>query len=354
MFLEEIASRIPGQTRSISAENPTGEKGKGALATLETGSAAAAARDLGVGWKVNPYVKIPAHEKQVLADFAGEGFITHIWMTLSGISRFLTLRIFWDGSQTPAVECPLGDFFAAATDRAYGQISSAAVCVNPWSGYNCYWRMPFKTGFRVELENLSDAEATIYYQIDFRLTQIPDDALRFYAQFRRVNPLPYKTEYVILDGVQGAGHYVGTYMFWGVNNNTWWGEGEIKFYIDGDEHPTVCGTGTEDYFGGSYNFEHREKHEYVPFTSPYSGFPMVYRGTGMYGQNSRFSLYRWHLPDPVLFEHDLKVTIQALGWRDGRRYLPLQDDISSVAYWYQQTPAAPFPPYPDKDALEII
>jgi len=170
-----------------------------------------------------------------------------------------------------------------------------------------------------------------------------------------VNPLPYKEVYTILDGVQAQGRYVGTYMAWGVNNSGWWGEGEIKFYIDGDrEFPTICGTGTEDYFCGSYGFENKETHEYQEFTTPYAGMPQVLRPDGVYQSQMRFGLYRWHITDPVRFRKDLRVTIQALGWRSGGRYLPLQDDISSVAFWYQTLPSKEFPQLPDKDCLEIV
>ena len=205
------------------------------------------------------------------------------------------------------------------------------------------------------MTNIGLEEIVLYYQIDYTLTDVPDDAAYFHAQFRRKNPLPYKDVYTILDGVKGHGHYVGTYMAWGVNNNGWWGEGEIKFYIDGDnEYPTICGTGTEDYFCGSYNFENRKTHQYQEFTTPYSGLPQVIRPDGLYRSQMRFGLYRWHIMDPIRFEKDLKVTIQALGWRSGGRYLPLQDDIASVAYWYQTLPTAEFPPLPDSDYLEVI
>lgn len=144
-------------------------------------------------------------------------------------------------------------------------------------------------------------------------------------------------------------------MAWGVHNNGWWGEGEIKFFIDGDEeYPTICGTGTEDYFCGSYNFENPQTHDgYVPFSTPYTGLQVV-NTDKLYQVQKRFGLYRFHIMDPIRFEKDLKVTIQALGWREGGRYLPLQDDISSVAFWYQDLPCAPFPKLPDKDYMEII
>ena len=141
-------------------------------------------------------------------------------------------------------------------------------------------------------------------------------------------------------------------MCWGQNNNGWWGEGEIKFYMDGDgEFPTICGTGTEDYFCGSYGFQADGK--YQEFTTAYAGMPQVIRPDGEYSANMRYGLYRWHIMDPVRFAKDLKVTMQALGWRSGGRYLPLQDDLSSVAFWYQQEPHAPFPEFPDRDYLEI-
>jgi hypothetical protein len=159
---------------------------------------------------------------------------------------------------------------------------------------------------------------------------------------------------VLLDGVRGRGHYVGTHILWAVNSTGWWGEGEIKFFMDGDgEFPTIAGTGTEDYFGGSYNFENRQTRQYQEFTTPYSGLPLVVRPDGVYQSQQQFSLYRWHVTDPIRFERDLKVTIQALGWRAGGRYRPLQDDISSVAYWYQTEPHAPLGTLPGRDQLEL-
>ena len=216
--------------------------------------------------------------------------------------------------------------------------------------------MPFRKRCRITFTNIAEEQIVLYYQVNYTLTEVPEDCAYFHAQFRRTNPLPYKGVYTILDGVQGQGQFVGTYMAWGVNNNNWWGEGEIKFFMDGDgEFPTICGTGTEDYFCGSYNFDvGKENGGYREFATPYAGMPQVLRPDGLYQSNTRFGLYRWHIMDPVRFEQDLRVTIQALGWRSGGRYLPLQDDISSVAYWYQTLPSAPFPALPDKDYLEII
>ncbi|HHX41333.1 MAG TPA: DUF2961 domain-containing protein [Armatimonadetes bacterium] len=351
MHLGNLARLSSARTRSISAENFTGEKGKGGMATEGTG--ASRAGDLGPGWKISPSVRIGPGETFELADIREPGAIQHIWMTPTGPWRFSILRIYWDDCETPSVECPVGDFFACGWGK-FAQVSSLPVCVNPGSAFNCYWEMPFRKRCRMTMTNLGDEAMTLYYQIDYTLTEVPDDVAYFHAQFRRVNPLPYKEVYTILDGVKGRGHYVGTYMAWGVNNTGWWGEGEIKFYLDGDEYPTICGTGTEDYFCGSYNFENRETRQYQEFTTPYSGLPQVIRPDGLYQSQQRFGLYRWHIMDPIRFEQDLRVTIQALGWRSGGRYLPLQDDIASVAYWYQTLPPAAFPPLPDRDYLEII
>ena len=239
------------------------------------GTGAKAARDLGQGWKVSPSVRIKPKTTFTMADVAGPGAIQHIWMTPTGPWRYLILRFYWDGETTPSVEVPVGDFFASGWG-GYAQISSLAVCVNPGSAFNSYWEMPFRKGFRVTAENLGDDEMTLYYQIDYALTEVPKDAAYFHAQFRRVNPLPEKEVYTILDGVRGMGHYVGTYLAWGVHSNGWWGEGEIKFYMDGDrEFPTIAGTGTEDYFGGSYNFENQATKRYQEFTTPYSGLAQV-------------------------------------------------------------------------------
>lgn len=338
-------------TFSVSPENLTGEKGKGGMAV--EGSGAFAARELGQGWKVNPFLELQPGSKTVLADVKGQGAIKHIWVTDSAkAGRLLILRIWFDGQKNPAVEVPLSDFFANA-DYEYRQLSSLAVCVNPGRGMNCYFEMPYFQSFRVEVENTGADVCNIYYQIDCEKKILPEDALYFHAQFRRVNPLPYQEPYTILDHIKGNGHYVGTYLYWGVKSNGWWGEGEIKFYIDGDEaFPTVCGTGTEDYFCGAYNFD--VNGEYKEFTTPYSGMYKVRQTDKIYRAQRYFNMYRWHITDPIYFKEDLKVTIQALGWRSEGRYLPLQDDISSVAYWYSDNLADQYPAFPSKNELEII
>jgi len=338
------------KTRSLSAENFTGEKGKGGMATEGTG--AKCARDLGRGWKISPSVAIKAGQTFEVADIKGPGAIQQIWMTPAGNWRFCILRVYWDNEETPSIECPVGDFFAMGWCK-YAPLVSLPVCVNPGSAFNCYWEMPFRRHCRVTFENLADDAMVLYYQVNYTLTEVPDEAAYLHAQWRRSNPLPYKEDYTIVDGIKGKGHFVGTYLAWGVNNTGWWGEGEIKFFLDGDgEFPTICGTGTEDYFCGSYNFD--VGGQYREFTTPYSGLHQVIRPDGTYQSQTRFGLYRWHIMDPIRFEQNLRVTIQALGWRSGGRYLPMQDDIASVAFWYQKEPHAPFPKRPDRDRLEVI
>ena len=349
--LSNIFRTSEAKTCSLSPENFTGEKGKGGMAT--EGVASAAARELGRGWKVNPFVNIAAGTTFTLGEITGPGSIQHIWMTPTGNWRFSILRMYWDDETTPSVEVLVGDFFAMGLGK-YAPVNSLAICVNPGSAFNSYWPMPFRRKAKITMENLDARPMRVYYQIDYTKTQIPADAAYFHAQFRRVNPLPYKEVYTIVDKIKGKGQYVGTYMAWGVKNNGWWGEGEIKFYMDGDkEFPTINGTGTEDYFCGSYDFENQEKKQYEPFTTPYSGLIQVIKPDGLYQSQQRFGLYRWHIPDPVRFDSDLRVTIHALGWRQDRRYMPLTDDIASVAYWYQVEPHAPFPKLPSRDELEV-
>ncbi len=222
------------QTRSISPENFTGEKGKGGMAdpvrdkdTRNVANAAVNARDLGVGWKVNPYIIVKPGETITIAEINGSGAIQQIWMTPTGNWRLSILRMYWDDETEPSVECPVGDFFCSAYNE-YAQLSSLAVCVNPGSAFNCYWQMPFRKKARITIENINNAEEMrLYYQINYTLTDVPEDAAYFHAQFRRSNPTQGSL-HTLLDGVKGKGQYVGTYLAWRVHDNCWWGEGEIK------------------------------------------------------------------------------------------------------------------------------
>ncbi len=346
------------KSRSISPENFTGEKGKGGMAA--TGTGAGPARELGQTWKLSPSVVIKANTTFTLAEIDAQGSIQHIWMTPTGNWRFSILRFYWDDETTPSVEVPVGDFFCMGWGK-YSPLQSLPIVVNPGSAFNSYWPMPFRKKCRVTMENISNEDMVLYYQIDYLLTEVPADAAYFHAQYRRVNPVPFKKDYVLVDSVQGKGQYVGTYIAFGAYDNGWWGEGEIKFFMDGDtQFPTICGTGTEDYFCGSYDFDSRQKlngntesSEYTEFCSPYTGVPQVIRGDGHYNVMQRFGMYRWHIADPVRFDKNLKVTIQDIGWHLDGRYLPRQDDIASVSYWYQTEPHNPFRKLPSKDNLEV-
>jgi hypothetical protein len=357
MHLGNIAELSDATSRSISPENFTGEKGKAGMST--DGPALAAAAELGQGWKVSPYILIGPNETATIAEIDGPGAIQHIWMTIHpDWWRRMVLRMYWDDEETPSVEVPIGDFFVNGwCERC--NVSSLPIAVNPAGGFNSYWEMPFRKKAKITVENLTpDPASSLYYSIDYTLTEVPETRGYFHAQWRRSNPLEYATVHTLLDGVKGKGHYVGTYLAWGVNNNGWWGEGEFKFFLDGDdEFPTICGTGTEDYFGGAWNFEF-PKGEYGVFSTPYLGMPQVIKPDGLYRSQQRFGMYRWHIQDPIRFEEDLKVTVQALGWRNplggSRRYLPLQDDIASTAVWYQAEPHAPFPVMGDANDLEVI
>jgi hypothetical protein len=349
--LRALAVLTNAETRSISPENFDGAKGRGGMATEGTGAACAA--DLGQGWKISPSVEIAARSTFELAAIEGPATITHIWLTTHRSNwRSLVLRAYWDGSAEPAIEVPLGDFFGQGW-CSFAQLSSAVVAANPHGGFNSYWPMPFGGSARLTIENLATEAAVVYYQITYE-TQADQGAAYLHAQFRRSNPLAEKTPHTILERVEGRGKYVGTYLAWGVNRPGWWGEGEIKFFLDGDdEFPTICGTGTEDYFGGAWNFDVPGQ-GYTAYSTPYLGLHQVLRPDGLYHSQQRFGMYRWHVADPIHFATDVRVNIQALGWKSGHRYQVLQDDIASVALFYLDRPAAARPELPGLDDLAVF
>jgi hypothetical protein len=349
--LSNIYMNRNAESRSLSAENFRGEKGKGGMATPETTFSpvsANCARELGQGWKLSPCMSIPAGDKKVIMDNDGPGVIRHIWITLDPkFYRNIIVRMYWDGQENPSVECPVGDLMCNSW-KTQQNVLAQPINVNPLGGMNCYFPMPFKKHAKITVENDSPEElGSFFYTINYTLEDVPEDALYFHAQWRRSNPLTYGEDYLMIDGVKGKGQYVGTFMSWQQNNAGWWGEGEIKMFIDGDtDFPTICGTGTEDYFGGAWGFGETD------YSAPYLGFLQV-RGASQ-EPGTRMTMYRFHVLDPVFFSSDLRVTMQAIGWRSKGRFLPLQDDISSVVYWYQTLPTAPFPELPDRNFREII
>jgi hypothetical protein len=354
------------QTRSITAENVYGEKGRGGMAEVSAEPQADvtrigqkwdgpcnAARDLGRTWKVRPCIALPMQSTTTLMDVPGPGTIQHIWITFDPKGyRDLILRIYWDDETEPSVESPVGDFFCNGWKRR-SNILALPINVNPSGAFNCYFPMPFRKRARITIENRAPAEQRgFFYTINYALGPVADTEAYFHAQFRRTNPLPYKEDYTILDGVKGRGHYVGTYMAWQQNSDGWWGEGEFKAFLDGDtDFPTICGTGTEDYFGGAWCFG-------ANYSAPFLGYQDLtvqeQPGRPMGRIGNRHGMYRFHIMDPIRFQKDLRVTMQAIGWRSEGRYLPLQDDIASVAYWYQAEPHATFPELSDRDSLEVI
>lgn len=329
------------RTRSVSAENPTGEKGKGGMAIPnpaepKPAASARAADDLGQGWKVRPFLRVNAGETATLMDVEGPGTIQHIWM-VEGLKRAHVLRFYWDNEETPSIEVPAPDFFAVGHEK-FARVNSLAVVVNPSNAMNCYWPMPFRKHAKVTFTNEAAEDLELLaYQITYAEMDIPANTAYFHAQWRRARTTE-RNPYVILDGVKGKGRYAGTFLAWKQFQKGWFGEGEIKFYMDGDtEFPTICGTGTEDYFCGSYGFPE-------PYTTAYNGTTLPSSDNGE--PPNFWSLYRWHIQDPICYDHDLRVTIQALGWGSDRKYMKLSDDIASVAYWYQAEPHAPFPALP--------
>jgi hypothetical protein len=325
------------RTRSVCPENLTGEKGKGGMAIPDPENLpfSGAAMDLGQGWKVNPFCKVKSGETLTIMDVEGPGIIQHIWLVADPVKgRSHILRFYWDDEESPSIEVPVSDFFAVG-HNLFAPVNSLAVVVNPRSAFNCYWQMPFHQHARITFTNEDPEELELLtYQITYAETAVPENAGTFHAQWRRAMTERVHPDYVIVDGIQGMGKYVGTFLAWTQLSGGWFGEGEIKFFIDGDTtFPTICGTGTEDYFCGSYGFPEL-------YSTAYVGNVLQHPGTD---GPPKWSLYRWHIMDPIFFDSDLRVTIQALGWYPNRTYQPLADDITSVAYWYQAEPHVAFP-----------
>ena len=346
-----------GRTHSITAENPDGRKGAG-------GSAASA---LGVGRKGRAFIGIDAGQTVDLADIEGPGVIRHVWMTVTErtadhdfVLRDLVLQMWWDDEPEPSVEVPLGDFFC----NGFGtrcDVLSLPIVVAPHGGMNSYLPMPFARRARVSIrsEHPAPIEA-FFYQIDYQLgEELLAGVGYLHAQWRREPMTTPGRDFVVLDGVRGRGQYVGTYLAITALERYWWGEGEMKFFIDGDDTlPTICGTGTEDYVGGAWAFQ-RElgglDPQPVTYSAPFFGYR--HHATAEASRHSPYAratapqhgMYRWHILDPISFETDLRVTLQQIG-HDGRRLFERSDDVSSVAYWYQGEPHDPFPGLPSVEA----
>ena len=343
------------QSRSISAENPQGQPGAGGKG----------ASNLGVGRKGRPQITLPHGEPTILADIEGPGIIRHFWFTVGlhtqhqdFVLRNLVLRMYWDDESSPSVEVPLGDFFCCGFGAA-SEVSSIPITVAPQGGYNSYWELPFKKHARITITNdhVDDVKG-FYYTINYSLgDELPVDCGYFHAQWRRSNVVKPGQDHVILDGVKGRGLYVGTYLALAALGRYWWGEGEMKFFLDGDTTwPTICGTGIEDYFGGAWCYWKMDDNDVTDFSigtysTPFLGYHyhsnVANRKIANYAQEGIpcHGLYRWHLKDPIRFNEALKVTVQDIG-HDDHELFERSDDISSVAYWYQVESHQVFPKLP--------
>jgi D-arabinan exo alpha-(1,3)/(1,5)-arabinofuranosidase (non-reducing end) len=285
------------QTRWASPENPTGEPGAGGKANA--------------GRKGRPCFAMNAGESVVLAEASGvSGVVRRIWMTLTDRSarmlRGLRLDFYWDGAKNPAVSTPLGDFFGMGLGRT-APFESALFSSPQGRSFNCVVPMPFRRGMKIVVTNESGVHLdALFYDVAYTIGDKHDgDVLYFHAYFRRENPTTAQRDYEILPRVQGRGRYLGANI--GViadqthYRKLWWGEGEVKIYLDGDrEFPTLCGTGTEDYVGSGFGLG--------PFAQQQQGCTVAD------SQSMRFCFYRYHVKDPVYFEQDARATIQQLGW----------------------------------------
>lgn len=345
--LNNLAVLRDGKSRSINWENRNGEKGKGGMAASE----------LGPSRKGSPCIpSIKAGETVTLAEIDGPGTIQHIWFTVTDrtsdrnrfVLRDLVLRMYWDDEESPSVESPLGDFFCCGFGVSY-PVNSLPIVVNPTRGFNVYFPMPFYKKAKITIENQCGEDLpAFFFQIDYCLDEnLPENLGYFHAQWRRQRITNKAEDYVILDNVKGKGQYIGTYMALTTLERFWYGEGEIKFYMDGDnEYPTICGTGTEDYFGGAWSFATQENGRTVENTycTPFMGYPYyshhdTFAHFDYYNddQMPQRSFYRWHIMDPIIFDKELKVTIQQIGVYQGGLF-ERQDDVATVAYWYQTEP----------------
>lgn len=349
---EKIFEFADVRSRSISAENPQGLPGAGGKE----------ASNLGIGRKGRPQITLEHGKSTMLADIQGPGVIRHFWFTVGVhtanqdfVLRNLVLRMFWDNEESPSVEVPLGDFFCCGFG-AVGEVNSIPITVAPQGGYNSYWEMPFKKHARITITNdHCENIKGFYYSINYTVgDELPKACGYFHAQWRRTNVIQCGHDHVILDNVIGKGAYVGTYIALAALGRYWWGEGELKFYIDDDtKWPTICGTGIEDYFGGAWCYWKMDENDVANmsignYSTPYLGYHFhstsANRKIANYSQEGVpcHGLYRWHIKDPIRFDERLRVTVQDIG-HDDHALFERSDDISSVGYWYQMEPHAAFP-----------
>lgn len=342
------------EARLASGENPTGEKGKGGQANG--------------GRKGAPTIAVKAGESRVLAEAKNtSGMVRRIWMTFWDRSpqmlRSLKIEMYWDGATKPAVIAPVGDFFGIGLGQKV-RFESAFFSDPEGRSFNSVVPMPFRTGMKIVMVNESKNDLPeLFYDVDYTLgDKHGANMLYFHAHYRRENPTKIQQDYVILPRVTGRGRYLGTNIGVIVNTkeyfNTWWGEGEVKMYLDGDTNlPTIVGTGTEDYIGTAWG---------------QGAFAHLYQGSPVADEKAmRWAFYRYHVVDPIYFYRDIRVTMQQIGYlaehsrppiienkrtlyRAGPGLVPMDltkdgkfersDDWSSCVYFYLDKPTNDLPP----------
>lgn len=316
-------------SRSISFENPTGAPGEGGKA----------ASNLGPGRKGAPAREVKPGETVDLCDIEGPGTIRHIWITTAQeqeVQRGAVIRAWWDGQEHPSIECPIGDLFGFAHGKimAYG---SAVHSVGPTGGRNIWLPMPFAKRAKLTFTNESTKKIPLFYQLTYTLgDKHPADVGRLHVIFRRENPTTEKQDFELLPKRTQKGRFIGAVI--GIRNlhpDQWWGEGEIKVFMDGDkEFATIVGTGSEDYVGLAWGMQQS---------------PFMYNGASL---NDKYfvSMYRWHLPDPIAWQKEARITIQQIAYVGGKGLQETVDDWSTATFWYEPVPSAVLPPLPDVKA----
>lgn len=292
-------TRVPTgiESRAVTFENPTGARGAG-------GTVAG-------GRKGAPYQLIEAGERRVLADIEGPGVVRHIWMTFPlappEVMRAKLIEVFYDDADEPSISVPAVDLFGVPWGRPV-PLDSALAAIGEGRGYNLFIPMPFRRRIRIEYVNASEQRSPLYYQVDYTLEpSLADDVMQLHASYRRQNPTVMRDDFVIADGFRGPGRFLGCVVGVRVlDGGVWYGEGEVKVFLDGDTtHPTICGTGLEDYVGTAWGMG--------PHQSLYMGAPLEVRPPGTGGNPELVGFYRWHVPDPIVFQSSLRVTIQQIG-----------------------------------------
>jgi hypothetical protein len=323
----QLSTLSPGlDSRSISFENPTGERGAGGKA----------ASPLGPGRKGSPSRTLAPGETVTLCDIQGTGTIRHIWITVSGNPQNLrggVIRAWWDDQAHPSIEAPIGDFMGFAHGKVM-PFSTAVHSVGPQAGMNIWIPMPFAKRARITYTHEAAAKAEFFYYIDYTLgDKHPKNFGRLHVLFRRENPTTLKQDFEILPKRTGAGRYLGAVLGVRSLESNWWGEGEVKIFKDGDkDFATIVGTGSEDYVGLSWGLQEA--------AFPYNGATLNRSGFN--------SLYRWHIRDPIYWEKDCRITIQQIGYNKG--LYERQDDWSVATFWYEAIPSAALPPFPGASA----